>query len=191
MAQRGTGGVTTREHGVANALMLGSGDIRGVQKVMADPNTTAITPHSGGTIAAFVSRLRTEGRAYTHRGAALLIEQLAARVEELEAGHAAPIDAIYRALMEDQTGTLQRRSVAVGSLNVNRSSIVLRVEDLLAEVQKVMADPNTTNCRHCRDTRSLPIPEGNLLRDRHGWTALACPWCDHEELYCAEETADV
>lgn len=41
------------------------------------------------------------------------------------------IDVLYRALREDQTGTLPQESVAIGSLDVQRSSIVLRVEALL------------------------------------------------------------
>lgn len=44
----------------------------------------------------------------------------------------AALDAIYQALREDQTGTLPRHRIGVGALDLNRSSIVLRVEALLA-----------------------------------------------------------
>lgn len=64
-------------------------------------------------------------------------------------------------------------------------------EALIAEQetdrQKENTSGQTTVCQHCGGTHSLPIPEGNLLRDRHGWTALVCPWCDHKEIYCAED----
>lgn len=41
------------------------------------------------------------------------------------------IDALYRALREDQLGTLKVTPVAVGALDIRRSSIVTRVEALV------------------------------------------------------------
>lgn len=42
------------------------------------------------------------------------------------------LEALYRALREDQLGTLKVVPIAVGALDIRRSSIVTRVEALVA-----------------------------------------------------------
>jgi len=43
------------------------------------------------------------------------------------------LDALYRALREHQVGTLQRTNEAVGSLDLDHSAIIQRVENLCRE----------------------------------------------------------
>ena len=98
-----------------------------------------VAPHSGGTTAELVARLRTEGRVYTHMEAADLLERQHAEIERLRAALTSIAATVTDPSVMQKWDTWRRYIAQGGGTSYPRDEFEALIDSIATEAKAALA----------------------------------------------------